>query len=82
MAPLGETYCTFPIIHASLLVAISTNDDGVQVNKTKRSATDKFKRNKFVELLKTFEVNMTTITNKFPEIQVRGTFYRTIYKRT
>ena len=74
MAPLGETHCTFPIIHASLLVAISTNDDGVQVNKTKRSATDKFKRNKFVELLKTFEVNMTTITNKFPEIQERENF--------
>ena len=59
-------YRTFPMIHASLLVTISTREEGVQAAKTSRSATDRFKRKRFVELLRTFEVKMTIMTRALP----------------
>lgn len=58
----------FPMYQASLLLILSTMEVGVQVAKTKRSATDKFSKNKLVELLKTLEVKMTIITSKLPKI--------------
>ena len=58
---------TLPIIHALFRVAISTNDEGVQVSNTNKSATDKFNKNKLVELLNTLEVRMTIMTRRFPK---------------
>ena len=53
--------------HASVFrVAISTNVEGVQVAKTSMSATDKFRRNMFVELRRALEVKMTMMTIRFP----------------
>jgi hypothetical protein len=54
---------TFPKIQSSLLVMISTRVVGVQVTRTRRSATDRLSRNRLVELLlKTLLVRMTTRT--------------------
>ena len=68
---LGLSICTFPKIHLSLRVTISTKEDEVQIANTKRSAMDKFKRNKLVELRKTFDVKMTIMTKRFPRIPTK-----------
>ena len=68
---LGLIICTFPKIHLSLRVTISTKEDEVQIANTKRSAMDKFKRNKLVELRKTFDVKMTIMTKRFPRIPTK-----------
>ena len=68
---LGLIICTFPKIHLSLRVTISTKEDEVQIANTKRSAMDKFKRNKLVELRKTFDVKMTIMTKRFPKIPTK-----------
>ena len=59
------------MIHASCLVAISTNVEGVQVTKTSKSAIERFSKNKFVDLPSfvppvSLLVRITMITSKFP----------------